>query len=213
MGSTLVQEMSLSEGNAPLGDVFQAVLQSLLNDTEMDIETQTQIAPMPFHDAVFQHNTLLVARYICNPIRAQLSDILGAAHSLTQALLKPDYPLNPLTHHFVGLAARTFIDLTGMPATKTHAINGLNTLRQAIEEKHILGSVNGSRLWEGILLDAVKSGLRATAEPMDRANLQHLADAAVGGNEAGGEAGSTGATERVTDWSQITRIGYLTSFA
>ncbi|MCJ1436004.1 Glucose-responsive transcription factor [Xylographa pallens] len=215
MGNTPVQEMSVSENNAPVGDVFQAIFLSILNDAEIDMETQALIASMPFHDAVFQYNALLVARYVCNPMRLQYLDILGAALKLTQALLKPEYPRNPLTHHFVGLAVRTLIDLTGMPGSKAQAINGLNNVRLAIEEKHILGSVNGSRQWESIMLDAVKSGLRATAEPMDRANLQHLADAAVGGNDAGGEAGQAGnmdVTERVRDWSQITRTGYLTTF-
>ncbi|MCJ1405570.1 Glucose-responsive transcription factor [Xylographa trunciseda] len=216
MAGANARELSVSQENTAQGDVFQSILLSVLNDTETDVETQTQIATMPFVDAIFQHDALLLARYVCNPLRPQPSDILGIALRLTKVLLKPDYPLNPLTHHFVGLAVQNFIDLTGMPGSKAHAINGLNSLRQAIEEKHILGSVNGSRQWERVMLDAIKAGLRAAAEPMDRANLQHLADAAVGGNDGetnlGGGGAPMGAMERVTDWSLITRSGYLTSF-
>ncbi|MCJ1386134.1 Glucose-responsive transcription factor [Xylographa soralifera] len=209
MAPTFIQKVSTPEDNAPFGDVLQSILKSALNDTEIDTETHNQSASMAFVDAVIQHDALLLARYVCNPVRPEPSNILGTAHSLTKALLKPDYPLNPLTHHFVGLAVRTFIDLTGMPTLKAGAINGLNNLRQAIEEKHILGSVHGSRQWESIMLDAVKSELRAAAEPMDRANLQHLADAAVGGNDDGGEASQA---EKVADWGKKTRIGYLASF-
>ena len=172
----------------------------------------------PLLEAAFWHAHLLHARSLAN-LTAPSNDpanIFGSVRQLVDILKGANFPVTPFTHHFVALASKTLTELAD-DRENTKALEVLNDLRQLLEEKRILSSRTGMRTWEKVFLDEVKAKL-GTAQ-MDQANLQHLADAAVGGTEAAADStaagGPTGIGEpasRVFDWSELTRKGYLSVY-
>ena len=168
-----------------------------------------------------EHTKLLHARCLANPAHPVPSDINGIARHIAKLLNHDAYPINPFTHHFMALAGKTLMELTDLPASRAGAIGGLKDLHEAIVKKGRLASKLdpiqgvGCRVWESLIQMAIENKMQAMGpDPMDKANLQHLADAAVGGSaedqdEAGPAAAVAGAGGKVVDWSALARMGYL----
>ena len=170
-----------------------------------------------------EHTKLLYARCLANPANPVPSDINGIARQIAKLLDHDAFPVNPFTHHFFGLAGKTLIELTDFPSSRAGAVRGLKDLYEAVAKKGRLASKAdpesevGMRVWEGLIQMALEAKIHALdGEAMDKANLQHLADAAVGGSadeqEAGTAAAAAGAGGKVMDWTALARKGYLTVF-
>ena len=167
-----------------------------------------------------EHTKLLHARCLANPANPVPSDINGIARHIAKLVNHDAYPVNPFTHHFIALAGKTLMELTDLPTSRSGAAGGLQNLSEAIGKKGRLASKAdpehgvGLRVWEGLIQMPLEAKMQALeSEPMDKANLQHLADAAVGESadeqDVGASAAVAGAGVKVVDWSALARKGYL----
>ena len=131
------------------------------------------------------------------------ADVAEAARKLANTLSRSDQRATPLTHHFVAVTAKTLIELVDFPISAAIAVQCLNDLVQAIEQKGLLGSTSQ---WGPRIVTKMKARLQALAVGT---NLQHLADAAIGGQ---GAAPQGAMAPVVTDFGVMIRAGYLKAF-
>jgi hypothetical protein len=142
----------------------------------------------------YHHCHLLIKRL--NPT-TEPSELVGHAVKVATVLNSRLTPVTPLNHHFGALAAMTLCELCDVAETRAEATRGLDQLIECLGEGRGLAGRMESEGWDG----AVRELVKAKKERLMQHNggLQHLADAAVGGQRAKFEP------------TMLTRYGYLTS--
>jgi len=178
-------------------------LQAINNDTMQPI-----LANYPVVRALYLHARIFLGRLLLSRHSVADSDFLSPARALCHLLDSNEYTRNPLTHHFVALAGQTQMELAGFLRSNAVVHGALGELVHAIDVRNILATDNAAG-WKPELSKALKAKLGALqADPANRANLQHLAEAAAGGSAEGGAAWGV----MVLDWSKVLREGYLSAF-
>jgi hypothetical protein len=142
----------------------------------------------------YHHCHLLIKRL--NPT-TEPSELVGHAVKVATVLNSRLTPVTPLNHHFGALAAMTLCELCDVDETRAEATRGLDQMIECLGEGRGLAGRIESEGWDGAVRELVKS---KRAKMMQHGGgLQHLADAAVGGQRAKFEP------------TMLTRYGYLTS--
>lgn len=152
---------------------------------------------------------LRIIRPIC------VDEIMSAATDFVN-LLKESTPddIFPLVHHFGILAAKTLIDLSEDPQFQNSAIRVLGDLGEVMEEYKISDEDRVGN-WEATISGWIGERLSSIAmmRGVSQANggsLQHLADAAVGGNDnVAGRLENSGHEHSGRDWKALLVGGYL----
>ena len=142
-------------------------------------------------------------------------------------ILNSDSPIStPLNHHFAALAALILVELLNVEETRAAAEKGIKDLAEVLVEKR--GSTPGEdgAGWDSAIRELllknrrpIKDAVQSQAPNADHTadGLQHLADAAIRGNEnshrqAEGDRSSP-QSSLVFDPAAITRYGYLAVLA
>ncbi|KAF1823587.1 uncharacterized protein K489DRAFT_379583 [Dissoconium aciculare CBS 342.82] len=142
----------------------------------------------------YHHCHLLIKRL--NPT-TEPSELVGHAVKVATVLNSRLTPVTPLNHHFGALAAMTLCELCDVAETRAEAMRGLDQMIECLGEGRGLAGRLESEGWDGAVRELVKSKKERMMQ--HSGGLQHLADAAVGGQRANFEP------------TMLTRYGYLTS--
>jgi hypothetical protein len=142
----------------------------------------------------YHHCHLLIKRL--NPT-TEPSELVGHAVKVATVLNSRLTPVTPLNHHFGALAAMTLCELCDVAETRAEATRGLDQMIECLGEGRGLAGRIESEGWDGAVRELVK--VKRERMMQHNGGLQHLADAAVGGQRAKFEP------------TMLTRYGYLTS--
>ena len=143
-------------------------------------------APNVIHLA-FWHVQLMVLRLTSS---AQPHELLQPATSIAKTLNSSYTIVTPLNHHFAALAAVTLGELRAYDEMRLGAEQGIEDLFTALVSKRGLMSREDSAGWDSVIRDLVtknrsqrgKQAPSGESADRDTAGLQHLADAAISGN-------------------------------
>jgi len=189
-------------------DLYPGLLHnSLAGEFRLVYETlNPHLGKYPVVHAGYLHLQIFIGRVL--GLLKKPSDFLSPSRALCHLLDSNQYIRNPWTHHFVALAGHTLMEVAEYPQFKGEAQAAMSELCHAIKDHSIMATYN-THGWKPVLYKALKANLEALeADPVTGANLQHLAEAAAGGE--GVWEGAEG--EKVTDWSKAVHQGYLTAF-
>ena len=161
---------------------------------------------MPHVYLAFAHLKLLSLRLPGFP-DSVTSERLDLAHSITDQLTTSIDTMQPLSHHFAGLAAITFAE----NMSNDQSVTALHKLRAILDTGYTRDDIESSTsrplktIWNApiSLFISKKLGDSAPQTANDasssRGGLQHLADAAVGNGPDGDAA----------DWTAVGAKGFL----
>ena len=164
---------------------------------------------MPHVYLAFAHLKLLSLRLPGFP-DSIASERLDLAHSIADQLSTSTGSIQPLTHHFVGLAAITFAE----NMSNDQSISALQKLRAILDTDYVREDIESSKsrphktIWNAPISSFISKKLgdsgpqTANDAGSSHGGLQHLADAAVGNGPNGDTA----------EWSVIGAKGFLHEF-
>lgn len=173
----------------------------------------------------YAHVKLLILRL--TPKTTQ-QELLEPALRMASILNQPNTVVTPLNHHFAALSALTLGELTEYEETRAGAEKGIEEIYQALSSRKGLMSREDSTGWDSAIRDLIirKKGQINEREDIDKdvdkdagTALQHLADAAIGGNrskaivaaasKSPGRSKLANATDGGYDPTMLPRSGYL----
>ena len=123
--------------------------------------------------------------------------LMGTCRSIIELLIDGNTSYFPLIHHVFILLAKTLIEASSFRTTKAEATDLLEKLAEWLDGD----GEDGRTGWENHALFFISQKLTPNTNP----NLQHLAEAAVGGIDVDME-------DSGIDWATVIVEGYLSAF-
>ena len=180
---------------------------------ELSFPTQRHI------QLAYLHAKLLADRTL-QTYGSKTSAIISGAFKIIKLLPNDQNHASPLTHHFAALAAITLGEILERdPSPIGNALRDLQNGLNNGSVQYPLGISGNRPAWSNAIAKFINSrldpqNLQTGSNGVQRGGLQHLADAAVGGDDGNQDGEETGKKleGQLIDWREMTKAGYLKLF-
>lgn len=217
LSTILQQPPSLMSPSSAAGPIITTTVLGEVDRFRESVESVLLGAPNLVH-LCYWHVRLLTLRLTSS---TPPHELLIPAMRMANILNSSYTTITPLNHHFAALAALTLCELADLEETRQGATKGIEYIVEALGSKRGFSLREDSAGWDSAIRELVtrRRAQGTAAAATDRrigettAGLQHLADAAIGGDR--GVSGILAAVDppegsaAAFDPTVMTRYGYL----
>ncbi|KAI9659654.1 MAG: Glucose-responsive transcription factor [Alyxoria varia] len=230
IATSLQQDTFLVSSSSAIAPIIAANLHGQI-ELIRELAESTSLNTPSLLQLVYWHVRLMIVLLTSS---TKTREMIFVATRIATILNNSDTLITPLNHHFAGLSVMTLKQLSRLEETRDEAERGIKAIIEALTAKRGLMTAEDSEGWdqdvkkvalktESVLMgadgsataaapSAGSSGREATTST---AGLQHLADAAIGGNDSNrNQRQQSQEPEGATfDPASIIRAGYLVALA